>query len=95
MIVLPVSKFVLASTSSQSVRSHPIFLAHVVISGAFGTFVGKCMDYPHHRVVTVSTSCSKQAVMYIVLSPLACHTMCWHFPTDDVGNPYSGSHIHH
>src|SRR3989442_1399 len=47
------------------------------------------MDSPHRRVVTASTSCSKQAVMYIVLSPLACHTMCWHFPTDDVGNPYS------
>ena len=46
------------------------------------------MDDPHGRVVTVRTSCSKQAVMYIVLSPLACHTMCWHLPTDEVGNPY-------
>src|SRR5438876_12388249 len=50
-----------------------------------------CMDYPHRRVVTVRTSCSNQAVMYSVLSPLACHTMCWHLPTDDVGNPYSNS----
>ena len=47
------------------------------------------MDYPHRRVVTVRTSCSNQAVLYIVLSPLACHTMCWHFPTDDVGHPYT------
>jgi len=47
------------------------------------------MEYPHRQVVWVSTSCSKQAVMYIVFSPFACHTMCWHLPTDDVGHPYS------
>jgi hypothetical protein len=46
MIVLPVSKFVLASTSSQGVRSHPIFLAHLMINGAFGTFVGKVYGLP-------------------------------------------------
>src|SRR6266571_1206226 len=47
------------------------------------------MDDPHRRVVTVRTSCSNQAVMSIVLSPLACHTMCWHLPPDDVGHPYT------
>ncbi|HYU71317.1 MAG TPA: hypothetical protein VEL31_01440 [Ktedonobacteraceae bacterium] len=52
------------------------------------------MDYPHRRVVMVRTSCSKQAVMYIVLSPLACHMMRWHTPNDDVGNPYNCLPLH-
>ena len=35
-----------------------------------------CMVYPHRQGVRVTTSYGKRALIHIVFSSLACHTMC-------------------